>query len=59
MVELDVADHGLNGSSSSHLAAEGFGDPANLAGDPNLEPVGVIVATVSLVDMDAFGSGTG
>jgi hypothetical protein len=36
-----------------YLAADGAGDAADLAGDPDLEAVGVIVAAVALVDVDA------
>jgi hypothetical protein len=31
MVTLPVADHGLDSSSSPHLAADHFGDSADLA----------------------------
>lgn len=50
---LDVADHGLDGSAAAHLAADGAGDAADLACDPDLEAVGVIVAAVAPVDVDA------
>src|SRR5260370_42555246 len=34
VVVLDVADHGLDGGAAAHLAADGFGDAADLACDP-------------------------
>jgi hypothetical protein len=39
-VILEMADHGLNGSSASHLAANDFCDAADLAANPDPEPVG-------------------
>ena len=56
---LEMADHGLDGGSVPHLAADGFGDTADLAADPDLEPVGIIVATIALVDMDPANSSAG
>ena len=53
MVVLEMADHGLDGGAAAHLAADGFGDPADLAADPDLEPVGIVVAAIALVAMDA------
>src|SRR5215469_8128932 len=50
-----MADDGLDGGAAPHLAADGGGDPADLAGDPDPEPVRVIMAAVPLVDMDAAG----
>src|SRR5713101_6109153 len=56
VVVLEMADHGLDGSPAPHLAANGFGDTAELAADPDLEPVGIIVATIALVAVDATHS---
>src|SRR3546814_2633442 len=56
---LDVADDGLDGGASFHLAADGLGDPAHLAGDPDPELVRMVVAAVALVDVDAAGLDTG
>ena len=53
VVVLEVADHGFDGRSASHLAADGFGDAANLAADPDLEAVGIIVAAIAFVAVDA------
>ena len=50
MLRLDVA---ITGSMAAHFAADGAGDAADLAGDPDLEAVWVMVAAVSLVDMGA------
>ena len=52
---LEMADDRLDGSAAPHLAANRGGDPADLAGDPDPEPVRVIVAAIPLVDMDAAG----
>jgi hypothetical protein len=41
MVVLEMADHGLDGGSASHLAADGFSETADLAADPNRETVGI------------------
>ena len=53
MVVLEMADHRLDGGATPHLAADGFGDAANLAADPDLDPVGIVVAAVALVAVDA------
>ena len=53
MVVLEVADHGLDGSSASHLAANDFCDAADLAANPDPEPVGIVVAAIALVALDA------
>jgi hypothetical protein len=53
VVVLEMADHRLDGGATPHLAADGFGDTANLAADPDLEPVGIVVAAVALVAVDA------
>src|SRR5438445_13001230 len=52
---LGVADDRLDRGAPLHLAADRFGDPANLAADPDGELLFVIVAAVALVDMDAAG----
>ena len=48
-----MADHRLDGGATPHLAANGFGDTANLAADPDLEPVGIVVAAITLVAVDS------
>src|ERR1700732_391051 len=53
MAVLEMADHGLDGGAASHLAADGLGDPADLSADPYLEPVGIVVAAIALVAVDA------
>jgi hypothetical protein len=53
VIVLEMADHGLDGRSASYLAADGLGDAADLAGDPDLEPVRMVVAAIALVAMDA------
>jgi hypothetical protein len=53
-----VADHGLDGGAPPHLTADGFGDPADLAADPDPEPVGIVVAAIALVTMDAVRGDT-
>ena len=58
MVVLEMADHGLDGGATAHLAADGFGDPADLAADPDLEPVGIVVAAIALVAVDAADRNT-
>ena len=42
MIVLEMADHGLDGSSASHLAANDFCDAADLAANPDPEPVGIV-----------------
>ena len=53
MVVLEMADYGLDGSSASHLAANDFCDAADLAANPDPEPVGIVVAAIALVAVDA------
>jgi hypothetical protein len=48
-----MADHGLDGSSATHLAADGLGDTPDLSGDPDLEPIRVVVTAIALVAVDA------
>ena len=50
-----MADDRLDGSAAPHLAADRGRDPADLAGDPDPEPVGVAMAAITLVDVDAAG----
>ena len=52
MIILEMADHGLDGGATAHLATDGLGDPADLAADPDLEPVRIVVAAIALVAMD-------
>jgi hypothetical protein len=49
MVILEMADHARDGGAATHLAANDFGDPADLAADPDPEPVVIGMAT-SLAD---------
>ena len=56
VIVFEVADHGLDGGSASHLATDGFGDTADLAADPDPEPVGIVVAAITLVAVDAAHS---
>ena len=58
MIVLEMADHGLDGSSASHLAANDFCDAADLAANPDPEPVGIVVAAIALVAVDAADSNT-
>src|SRR5277367_755029 len=59
MVVLEMADHGLDGGPTPHLAADGFGDTADLAADPDLESIGIVVAAIALVAVDAAHGNTG
>jgi hypothetical protein len=52
---LDVADDRLDRGSPLHLTADRGGDTLRLAGDPDPELLLVIVAAITLVDMDAAG----
>ena len=58
MVVLEMADHGLDGSSASHLAANDFCDAADLAANPDPEPVGIVVAAIALVAVYSADSNT-
>ena len=58
MIVLEMADHGLDGSSASHLAANDFCDAADLAANPDPEPVGIVVAAIALVAVDSADSNT-
>jgi hypothetical protein len=53
VVVLEMAGHGLDGGAPPHLAADGLGNPADLAADPDLEPIGIVVAAIALVALDA------
>ena len=48
-----MADHGLDGGAATHLAADGLGDTMDLTTDPDLEAVGIVVAAIALVAVDA------
>jgi hypothetical protein len=48
MIVLEVADDGLDGSAAAHLAADGFGDAPDLARDPDLEAVEIVVAAIAV-----------
>src|SRR5262245_61101926 len=50
---LEVADDGFDGGAPAHLAADGLGDTPDLAADPDLEPVRIVVAAIALVAVDA------
>ena len=54
-----MADDRLDGGSALHLAADGGGDAADLAGDPDPEPVGMAITAITLVDVDAAGLDAG
>src|SRR5260221_8500380 len=47
---LEMTDDRLDRGSALHLAADGFGDVADLAADPNPELVRMIVAAIALMD---------
>jgi hypothetical protein len=40
LVVLEMSDQRLDGGTTLHLAANGFGAAANPAADPDLEPAG-------------------
>ena len=48
-----MADDRFDGGSPAHLAADGLGDTPDLTGDPDLEPVRMVVAAIALVAVDA------
>ena len=58
MFALDVADHRLDGGPSSHLALDGRGHAALLAGgeDPELVAFRCVMAAVAGVGEDALRS---
>ncbi len=47
MILLEVADDGFDGGATAHLAADGLGDTPDLAADPDLEPVRIVVAAIA------------
>src|SRR5262245_65146526 len=53
MIVLEMADHGFDGGTTAHLAADGLGNTPDLAADPDLEPIRIVVAAIALVAMDA------
>src|SRR4051794_1784169 len=55
MLGLEMADDRLDGGSALHLAANGLGDAADLAADPDPELVRVVVAAIAPVDVNAAG----
>ena len=59
MLGLEVADHRLDGGPALHLAADGLGDAAHLAGDPDPKLVRMVVASITLVEVDAAGLDAG
>ena len=58
MIALQVANDGFDGGATAHLAANGLGDTPDLAGDPDLEPVRMVVAAIALVAVDAADRNT-
>src|ERR1700722_10522433 len=55
VVVLEMADHGLDGRSATHLASDGLGDTPDLAGDPDLEPIRVVVTAIIGVAVQRLG----
>ncbi|MGY2843192.1 hypothetical protein ACVIHI_008096 [Bradyrhizobium sp. USDA 4524] len=53
MFALDVADNGLDSRATLHLATNGSGDAADLARDPDPEPMRVLVTMMPLCRVDA------
>ena len=45
---LEVTDNRLDRGAALHLAADGLGDAADLAGDPGPESVGIVVAAAAM-----------
>src|SRR6266567_613700 len=58
VIALQVANDGFDGGATAHLAANGLGDTPDLAGDPDLEPVRMVVAAIALVAVDAADRNT-
>src|SRR5258707_655239 len=54
---LEMTDDRLDRGSALHLAADGFGDVADLAADPNPELVRMIVAAIALMDAAGLDAG--
>src|SRR5205807_7957646 len=57
VIALQVANDGFDGGATAHLAANGLGDTPDLAGDPDLEPVRMVVAAIALVARTSCGHG--
>src|SRR5262249_10580029 len=55
VILVDVSDDGFDGSTTAHLAANGLGDTPDLAADPDLEAVRIVVAAIALVSVDTAG----
>src|ERR1700746_2527738 len=53
VILLEVAVDGFDGGAPAPLAADGLGDTPDLAADPDLEPVRIVVAAIALVAVDA------
>src|SRR5256886_17492323 len=53
VILLEVADDGFDGGAPAHLSAAGLGATPDLAADPELEPVRLVVASLALVAVDA------
>jgi hypothetical protein len=53
VVALEIADHRLDSGARPYLAADGFGDTTDLTTDPDLEAIGIVVAAIALVAVDA------
>jgi hypothetical protein len=52
---LDAPNDRLDGGAAAHLAADRGGDAAYLTTDPDAELLGVVVAAIAFVDVDAAG----
>jgi hypothetical protein len=50
----EVTDHRLDRGAALHLPADGLGDAPDLARGPDFEAVWIIMAAITLVDMDAL-----
>jgi hypothetical protein len=58
VIALQVANDGFDGGATAHFAANGLGDTPDLAGDPDLEPIRMVVAAIALVAVDAANRNT-
>lgn len=56
---LDMSNDRFDGGAAAHLAADRGGDAAHLAADPDTELLGVVMAAIAFVDMDAAGLNPG
>src|SRR5262245_13615943 len=52
VILLDVPDDELDGCTTAHLAADGLGYAPDLAGDPDLEAVRMVVTAIAFVSVD-------